>query len=410
MMDLNDKKRARKDNDSASGGTLKKVKFADTNKKSSSKNLNHLFEKKKLQFADDNHDVDDVDDNGEDFWGKKGNATAGGYYEEEEDDDDDDAGDDDEDLKVKKRRGMINMDDYASDDDPYAQENEEDEDMFGDKKPKAPKKGAIQYMSRKKITGERRGKATAEFTEDGITIEPFNMDQEMHEGGFDEDGHYVRKKDELAVHDKWLQGVSTDDIMKAKIAHEKQEMLAAEEAERAEREALEPDQMLLRLLRYMNPGEKILETMRRLRPAKQPKQKKSKNAMSVDSAPAPQDDSAQKKAAIEDITALCGRMMALGDLSVYESTYEQIVRKLRLSEVLPDHWMPGAPLPGDPVPGSDGSEVQWEYKWNKDAEEAYGPFSTAQMKDWKSQGMFPADVVIRQTGVSGEFSGIAESF
>ena len=37
-----------------------------------------------------------------------------------------------------------------------------------------------------------------------------------------------------------------------------------------------------------------------------------------------------------------------------------------------------------PAPGAD-SAVRWEYKWQKDSEDVQGPFTTAEMLDWRQQ-------------------------
>ena len=39
--------------------------------------------------------------------------------------------------------------------------------------------------------------------DDGVALEPFNLEQERREGFFDEEGHYVEKKDEEEK-DAWL--------------------------------------------------------------------------------------------------------------------------------------------------------------------------------------------------------------
>jgi len=39
--------------------------------------------------------------------------------------------------------------------------------------------------------------------DEGVALEPFNLEQERREGFFDEDGHYVEKKDEEEK-DAWL--------------------------------------------------------------------------------------------------------------------------------------------------------------------------------------------------------------
>jgi CD2 antigen cytoplasmic tail-binding protein 2 len=86
--------------------------------------------------------------------------------------------------------------------------------------------------------------------------------------------------------------------------------------------------------------------------------------------------------------------MSSGVLDIYDMTYEQIVRRLRLEEVLDDTWMPGDPVPqvADDLP----DEKLWEYKWTTNDKEVHGPYTTAQLKEWKTAGYFPNPVLVRE--------------
>lgn len=62
----------------------------------------------------------------------------------------------------------------------------EDEDMFGDSftepSTKDPATKRNQFLESQEIQGQEWNAQGQDFTEDGVRIEPFNMDQEMEEG------------------------------------------------------------------------------------------------------------------------------------------------------------------------------------------------------------------------------------
>ena len=76
---------------------------------------------------------------------------------------------------------------------------------------------------------------------------------------FDESGHYIRKKDDQAIHDNWLQGVTKNQILRAKAAHQRQEARAQIESAHEERALMNVDSNRLwyQILSYMNPGESV---------------------------------------------------------------------------------------------------------------------------------------------------------
>jgi len=105
--------------------------------------------------------------------------------------------------------------------------------------------------------------------------------------------------------------------------------------------------------------------------------------------------------------------MAMGHFEIYEESYEQIIRKLRRADVIPDDWEVGTRVlkPGeeaedlledDPLLSTSAS---WEYKWvsppeGQSADEIYGPFSGAEMKSWNEQGFFSQGILVRMVGDS----------
>lgn len=222
----------------------------------------------------------------------------------------------------------------------------------------------------------------------GIKIVPLNMDDDMEDGHFDESGAFIQKKDEHQIHDNWLQGVTTEEIKKARRAHEAANKAKEESEKNASRyRNLNANQLLKKALSWMKPGETTLSTIQRLGAgSNKKKSQKSKKSNEMESQLSPQ-ILERMKLGMNIITELCDNMMGLGHLDIYEMRYEQIVRKLRVAESLADHWMPE-----DPIEGEDGGLIeeidQYEYKWGKDEVQVFGPFTKEMMCSWSKQGCF----------------------
>lgn len=76
-------------------------------------------------------------------------------------------------------------------------------------------------------------------------------------------------------------------------------------------------------------------------------------------------------------------------LDVYETTYESIVRKLRISGILSDEWMAGDPVPVSQIkPPNNPSTKYYEYKWKAEDDTVYGPFSSFDLQGWSAGGFF----------------------
>jgi len=203
-------------------------------------------------------------------------------------------------------------------------------------------------MKRSDIEGEEWNVPEDEEEE---KMMPFNMDKDLEEGDFDENGHYIPKKDENQVYDKWLEDITKSDIMKAKAAKEKQE----EKIRQQDMEELDIDinknEFYKALLMIMKPKETILSAMKRFggNNQKVPKwkqkmlEKKNKNKKEP-----VKENSEKSQKSIEAITAIAEKMMTLGDYSIYEESYESIVRKLRIAEELDDDWAPGGKVEVSP--------------------------------------------------------------
>ncbi|KAJ3387285.1 hypothetical protein HDU84_000935 [Entophlyctis sp. JEL0112] len=352
--------------DTSAAAQPKRVKFSDTPAPSSkpSKNSELAFEEPSLD-GDEDEDLDFGNNR------RRGKIKAGYTDSDDEDDGLDSDGEDD-----------------AADSKKYHEEESPDEDdMFGGKA-SGPRS---RFLTKDTVDNEGAEGDSAGVDIDGaVRIDPFNMDQELEEGAFDENFNYVRTRDEHAVHDKWLGGISTDEIKKAKMAAERQRARARVLDAAQEADTRDQNACWKRILSLMRPRETVVAALNRLGPKKVPAWKKKKElkraagSATVAQAPSPesaQDEAAQKLALAEMISA-SDKLTGFGRYDVMEQTYESIVRILRISGSLGDDWQHGDPVVLPSVQ-SEVSEapVFWEYKVGQDSDDLKGPVSATQMVD-----------------------------
>jgi len=118
---------------------------------------------------------------------------------------------------------------------------------------------------------ERRKKAGM-----GYEMSSFNMREEMEEGKFTADGMYVRTFDPHGQHDRWMDGLSEQEIKLARKRKKRQEKIQRhkqEEEERKFRESGGKEVMQKQLLPHLKKGETVLEALQRL--GEQAKKKRS---------------------------------------------------------------------------------------------------------------------------------------
>ncbi|GAU41561.1 hypothetical protein TSUD_271700 [Trifolium subterraneum] len=108
------------------------------------------------------------------------------------------------------------------------------------------------------------------FVEDGIYIEPFNLDQEREEGYFDASGHFVEYVKDIEIKDAWLDNVEIDPRF-ARLSS------AATKVEEEIQELSSKDARIMkrRIANVLEPEETILQCLRRLKGSRDKKAKMS---------------------------------------------------------------------------------------------------------------------------------------
>lgn len=294
--------------------------------------------------------------------------------------------------RLKPRRGAVNLDGYGSDassDEDKASKNfkpkftqkipdDLNDDMFGESPDnkgstlEQPKDEIDAFSSNPKAKGlltidDINGQEDSDIDSDdegAVKIEAFNLKDDMQEGKFDAQGNFVwNAKDPDEYHDSWLKGISKSEINKAKLAKAKQferqaqldkaknNSLSADDA-LVSLDLLTVDEIKLRLINIMRPQESVLGSLSRLGGGSQSKRKpranknraKKEALENPDTAPLDPEQEAQRKKDINQLTDIAAHLLELGHLNIYQETYETLVRSARISELIPDDWIPGTPV------------------------------------------------------------------
>ncbi|XP_003383440.1 PREDICTED: CD2 antigen cytoplasmic tail-binding protein 2-like [Amphimedon queenslandica] len=244
-----------------------------------------------------------------------------------------------------------------------------------------------------------------------IKLTPFNLEEEMEDGYFDAHGNYYEKADPNAIQDTWLEGVDW-----AKIEEQRQwkegAMAASDKDEEGDaEEVVDKVAIYQQILNILKPGETVVKALARLGSSrsmsaserlKQKKKKKSTGETTeTDKSSA---DKEEERKNVDALTGCADQLVAIGDYSVYEDTYEKIKYKLHKEEEARkpvDMFSDDVPstskgeTSSGPPPLSD--EVMWEYRLkNEEDEEIHGPFSSTQMKEWTENDHFPEGVWVRK--------------
>ncbi|TQV97627.1 hypothetical protein V2A60_006629 [Cordyceps javanica] len=241
-------------------------------------------------------------------------------------------------------------------------------------------------------------------------VEAFNLNDEMEEGRFDDQGNYVRKAgDPDAVHDSWLNGLSKRDMKKAAEAHEKRESEARKR--RLEDDGLLSSDLLKTLILHLERAETPLEALARLgkgqkktKKIPQWKLKKMNKGMDVDrEAEQPDQEQERIKAAIDGITEAADKLLSRGLEDVYDQEREILVREYRKESG--EDWV-------EPTREETEAGAMWEFHWvdGRDDGSTQGPFDGPTMKAWQDAGYFGQGIEFRPVGGSTEWSSETPSF
>ena len=234
------------------------------------------------------------------------------------------------------------------------------------------------------VEGEEEG-GDERFNDAGEVIEPFNLRDERDSGHFDENMNFVFKKDKGEI-DAWLADMdeaameqSIGEAAKAlKLRHDKQQEADRIASSRTKRSEME---LKMELLKIMNPGETVVQTMRRMSGktattktnggsawGAKSNQKKvvvaGASSTASSSSSSSKEEARAQRAVVDQITDVVDELLSCGLTGVYEMSYEAI----------------------------EASAVRWEYRGQDGA--IHGPYTSQEIASWKAAGYFTGDPLL----------------
>lgn len=145
--------------------------------------------------------------------------------------------------------------------------------------------------------------------EDGITIEPFNLNQEREEGYFDAEGNYVEYRLNDDDKDAWFETAKVDESLQARKLKER-------EMEKEDTELTKEERWIIqkRIANTLQPGETILQAFRRLRGVTKDKKWASKMT-------------GETKLIFDRLTEDAMKLLDNGDYNIYNEEKETLQRE-----------------------------------------------------------------------------------
>lgn len=284
-------------------------------------------------------------------------------------------------------------------------------------------------MSDDEIEGAEDGPSAPE-TNVGFTA--FNMKEELEEGHFDKQGHYLWNK-EKEIRDNWLDNIDWMQIKPSSTASVKKKSQSSETLGLAHSDSededpdimFNPTQVYKQILEYLQPGETVSKALcrlgkgkKRLTTAERWKRKQEKKPIEDD----------QNSISITKLTELANELLTrTGNMDIYQESYEQIKKKVELGDKHAHPSKQEAELDMyaddfdvkekakldenesnnkgiDNSEADEAKEVTWELKWSQDENaEVYGPHTSEEMNAWAREGYFKSGAWVRRTGQNNQF-------
>lgn len=266
--------------------------------------------------------------------------------------------------------------------------------------------------------------------DEGISVTPFNLKDELEEGHFDAEGNYIANERSEDINDEWLDSVNWKEIKDdgdVKYNKKKQENIDTFVPS-------DPIKIKQQMVAIMKPGENVLKALRRLGGNKKPissadRWKKKKNKQAEE----PEDEKTkQNKENLLKLTGYADELLQNGEFQIYEKTFEKLEYEIKnkmaqfadaddseddeLEAAFKESKGQESKVQNmeedqedkNNVKDSDiidvNTEVQWVYKLeDKEESELLGPFSNSQMMKWQESGHFKNGVYCRKADSQGSF-------
>jgi len=255
--------------------------------------------------------------------------------------------------------------------------------------------------------------ATIGFDDD-VKITPFNLDEELEDGHYDETGSFQwKKKDKDEVHDAWLDEIDWTNVKNYKLKNPEgtgDDFDDPAKSNLSNDDEPDTDQFneantLKSMLAIMQPGETVVRTIKRLGAAtsnNKSKQHGKQRKPLPGEIPTPTiveqtpEELKKNKLRLEEMSGLADQFVSNGELDIYQETYERLKSKLdrlQSSTTSKITTVSEFDMYGDTdifssvnKPASSSADTNtssttlWEYTTNENAtENLQGPFTTEQM-------------------------------
>ncbi|KAI4454840.1 protein lin1 [Holotrichia oblita] len=265
---------------------------------------------------------------------------------------------------------------------------------------------------------EIEGEEDGNIPEGEIRMTAFNMQEEMELGHFDKQGHFIWKN-EKEVRDNWLDNIDWQQIKSnAKISDDYMKGLG--EDSDSDDEIFDEIKIYKQIITYMKPAETISKALRRLGG-------NTEKLSSIERLKRKKAGTLNSNKEVIELTELADKILTnLGNMDVYQETYEQITQKIENHNKKNKSKKPAAEpeldmysdnfaneekaklgdttTEGESVEStSTDKKLMWEFKWDQNKDKVEGPYTTEQMNKWANEGYFKTGVWVRKCGENTNF-------
>ncbi|KAF5284465.1 hypothetical protein FQA39_LY17040 [Lamprigera yunnana] len=278
------------------------------------------------------------------------------------------------------------------------------------------------------IEGEEEGRPSTNIGREEFTS--FNMREEMEEGHFDRDGHFIWKN-EKEVRDNWLDNIDWEEIK----PDVKRPIGLGDDSDDSDFETFSELQVYKQIITYLKPRENINKALLRWggNDARTFKINYSNKILGKTKKLSSLERLRQKKAGILNpnvevtkLTELADKILSeTGNMDIYQETYESIClkiknydNKLKMKDATLDMYADDfdsrekETLESASIVTKEeksvplNSELMWEFKWDQKEDKLEGPFNTMQMLKWVKDGYFKKGAWVRKQGENTNFYSI----
>lgn len=291
---------------------------------------------------------------------------------------------------------------------------------------------AYNVMNEEELEGTEDGPSAPE-TNVGFTA--FNMKEELEEGHFDKDGHYLWNK-EKQIRDNWLDNIDWVQVKPGSTS--KKNAASSEEGGLGDSDSesddegdimFDPIPLYKQILEYLKPGESVSKALCRLGKGKKKLTTAERWKRKKNSEQSNEED--PNSASIIKLTELANELLTrTGNMDIYQETYEHIKKKIGQAnkhahpskqeaelDMYADDFDEKEKAKLDDTDSDKAAEttsedktsdfeekITWDLKWSQDENaEVHGPYSTQQMQAWAKEGYFKTGAWVRKTGQQNQF-------